>query len=84
MRSSDDVRADHPFGFDFTWDVEPDAEFAYMSNDADRGGGGERERGVHSEIEMPVFPRDRFGFDPVAGDRSLQRGAWVLDCGHSP
>ncbi len=81
--SGDDVRSDHPFGFDFTWNVEPDPAFAYMATD---GGGdpGESEQGVHSEIEMPVFPRDLFGFDPTTGDRSLQTGAWVLDCGHPP
>jgi hypothetical protein len=78
--SGDDVRADHPFGFDFTWDLAPDPKYAYMVTDD----GGNGEHGLHSEIEMPAFPRQLFGYDPKAGDRCLETGAWVLDCGHPP
>ncbi len=74
--STDDVRADHPFGFDYNWDLQLDADFAYMVPAP-----GDT---LHCEIEMPVFPRDALGYDPAPGDRGLVLGAWVLDCGHPP
>src|SRR5262249_16192988 len=39
---------------------------------------------LHTEIEQGLFPRDAFGFTPVEGDRALERGAWIFDCGHPP
>jgi hypothetical protein len=78
--STDDVRADHPFGYDFNFDVRLDAPFAFLGYGGDEGPTGE----IHCEVELGQIPRDAFGYAPAAGDRTLLRGVWVLDCGHPP
>ena len=76
--SYDDVMADHPFGLDTNFDVQPDADFAFFPYEADREGA------LHCEIEQRIFPRSDLGFSPAEGQRVLLRGVWVLDCGHPP
>ena len=76
--STDDVLADHPFGFDVNVDVAPDPPYAFLPFEQ------RSSSMLHTEVEMRTFPRDALGFAPQAGDRVLQRGAWILDCGHPP
>jgi hypothetical protein len=77
--STDDVLADHPFGFDFTFDVNLDAPFTFFHFSHDGPPGT-----VHAEIEQRIIPRTPLGFNPTDGDRTILRGVWVLDCGHPP
>lgn len=76
--SADDVLADHPFGTDVDADVAPDPEFAFLPFEHLRSSL------LHTEVEHRIFPRAALGFTPQAGDRTVMRGAWVLDCGHPP
>ncbi|MFL5312146.1 MAG: hypothetical protein ACJ79H_17065 [Myxococcales bacterium] len=78
--STDDVLADHPFGFDVVADVTPDAPFAFLPFN----GPVLTQRALHPEVETRIFPRTALGWVPQANDRTLMRGAWVLDCGHPP
>jgi hypothetical protein len=78
--SGDDVLGDHPFGYDFNVDVKLDDAFAFLTFRA----GGNAPTSLHTEIEVRTFPRDALGFTPQVGDRTLMRGAWILDCGHPP
>ncbi len=77
--SSDDVLADHPFGLDYSWDAAADPDFAFMPFAGDEGG-----TDLHLEIEQGTFPRHELGYEPAVGGRVLDRGVWVLDCGHPP
>ena len=79
--ASDDVLADHPFGLDVNSGVLPDPAFAFLADGGDEGGA---EATLHTEVETRTFPRAALGFVPQAGDRTLMRGVWVLDCGHPP
>ena len=76
--SNDDVLADHPFGTDVDVDIAPDAPYAFMPFQPLRSSF------LHAEVEVRAFPRAALGFAPQAGDRTLMRGNWVLDCGHPP
>jgi len=76
--SNDDVLADHPFGTDVDGDVMPDADFAFLPFEHDRS------TLLHTEVENRIVPRAALGYTPAAGDRTLMRGAWILDCGHPP
>ena len=76
--SNDDVLADHPFGTDVDGDVSPDADYLFLPFEHDRS------TLLHTEVENRIFPREALGYTPQAGDRTLMRGAWVLDCGHPP
>jgi hypothetical protein len=86
--SREDVLADHPFGNDVVSDVTPDAAFSYLPFSP-----AVTQRAIHPEVEMDIFPRPRpsatgveeeLGWTPQAADRTVMRGAWVLDCGHPP
>jgi hypothetical protein len=86
--STEDVLADHPFGKDVVSDVTPDATFSYLPFSP-----AVTQRAIHPEVETNIFPRPRspatrldpeLGWTPQADDRTLMRGAWVLDCGHPP
>jgi hypothetical protein len=80
----DDVLADHPFGADFNATVQLDAPFTMLAGghfeSEEEGGHGL----LHTELEDRIFTRQAFGFVPKGGDRTLSRGAWILDCGHPP
>jgi hypothetical protein len=78
--STDDVLADHPFGLDVVADVTPDAPFAFLPFN----GPVFSQRALHPEVETRTFPRTALGWVPQGNDRTLMRGAWVLDCGHPP
>jgi len=78
--SNDDVLADHPFHLDVVADVTPDVAFAFLPF----SGSAVTQRAIHPEVERNIFPRDALGWVPQANDRTLMRGAWVLDCGHPP
>lgn len=77
----DDVLADHPFGADFNSEVQLDAPYTFASGEHDEDGALGM---VHAEVEDRIFNRKALDFVPKAGDRSLLRGAWILDCGHPP
>ena len=77
--STDDVLADHPFRFDVVADVTPDADFSFLPFSAS----AVTQRAIHPEVERNIFP-DSLGWVPQVDDRTLMRGAWVLDCGHPP
>jgi len=77
--STEDVLADHPFGKDVVSDVTPDAAFSYLPFSP-----AVTQRAIHPEVEIDIFPRVELGWVPQADDRTLMRGAWVLDCGHPP
>ena len=77
--STDDVLADHPFRFDVVADVTPDADFSFLPF----SGSAVTQRAIHPEVERNIFP-DSLGWVPQVDDRTLMRGAWVLDCGHPP
>lgn len=76
--STDDVLADHPFGYDVNVDVAPDPGFAFLPYEHLRSSL------LHTEVEMRSFPRTALGYAPQPGDRAVMRGAWILDCGHPP
>ena len=78
--STDDVLADHPFGPDVNADVLLDPGFGFLLFE----GEGRTPSTLHTEVENRSFPRAQLGFTPQAGDRTLMRGAWILDCGHPP
>lgn len=80
-RSGLDFRPPHPFGFDLTWNVVPDAPFGAMV--VNRPGSAEGET-LHVELERGLFPDAAFGMTPQPGDRTLLRGSWIFDCGHPP
>jgi hypothetical protein len=77
----DDVLADHPFGADFNTQVQLDAPYTFTSGEHDEDGALGM---VHAEVEDRIFNRKALEFVPQAGDRTLLRGAWILDCGHPP
>jgi hypothetical protein len=78
--SDDDVLADHPFGTDVNADVKLDPPFAGLGFEP----GLPSDAPIHPEVELGVVPRTALGYTPQKGDRTLLRGAWVLDCGHPP
>ncbi len=78
--STEDVLADHPYGFDVVSDVVPDPAFAFMVFKAP----ALIPSAIHPEVEMRIFPRATLGWVPQANDRTLLRGSWILDCGHPP
>jgi hypothetical protein len=78
--STEDVLADHPYGFDFVSDVVPDSQFAFMVFKAP----ALTPNAIHPEVEERIFPRAALGWVPQANDRTLLRGVWILDCGHPP
>jgi hypothetical protein len=80
--SGDDVLADHPFGLDVNSDIALDAPYAFASFQPDETSAGMPT--IHTEIETRILPRDALGYKAAKGDRQLQRGVWVLDCGHPP
>src|SRR5207248_2030934 len=69
--SNDDVLADHPFRFDVTADVTPDAAFSFLPFN----GTAVTQRAIHPEVEENIFPRDALAWTPQANDRTLLRGA---------
>jgi hypothetical protein len=78
--STDDVLGDHPFGVDSNADITPDAPYTFQVF----RGESVAPDALHTEVEQRIFPRAALGYSPQAGDRALQRGAWILDCGHPP
>lgn len=80
--SGDDVLADHPFGVDTNTDLGLDPPYLFASFRPDVM--SSTTPVIHTEIELRILPRDALGYQVQKGDRQLQRGAWVLDCGHPP
>ena len=74
-----DTSFDHPFGWDFNANLQPDAPFAALAHNRDA-----QNTDLHVELELGLFPEAAFGFSPQAGDRAVFRGAWIWDCGHPP
>lgn len=77
--STDDVRGDHPFGNDVNPDVRLDPAYAFLGFRA-----GAPSTLLHTELETRTFPRAGLGWAAQPGDRVLERGLWILDCGHPP
>lgn len=79
-----DVPFAHPFGNDCSADILVDELYANLVYD-----GPEPPGVIHAELEsglFPHFPGDPPGcgtwISPVAGDRIIELGDWILDCGH--
>jgi hypothetical protein len=71
--------------YDFNVNILPDAQYRYLlggsaaTGTGNYAGTGEETARLHTEWEDLTLPR--FGW-PQAGDRVLERGSWVWDCGH--
>jgi hypothetical protein len=82
-RSGLDIRPDHPFGFDTTFDFHVDD--AFLDLVSNRAGDVDDENAIHAEIESGIYPDAAFGLAPTTpGDRVLLKGSWIYDCGHPP
>lgn len=80
----DDVLADHPFGPDHNADVLLDHAYRMLAGDFAEDGKPGQPDALHAEIEERIIPRQDLGYFPKVGDRTIMRGAWILDCGHPP
>jgi hypothetical protein len=73
---------DNPAGheaYDFNVNIAPDAGDTYLLATGNYAGSGEETGRLHTEWEDLTIPKFAW---PEPGDRVMQRGSWVWDCGH--
>jgi hypothetical protein len=74
--------ADLAFGhdaYDFNLNLLVDAQYDSLLGTANYLGNGEETQRLHTEMEDTVVPKFAW---PEPGDRVMEKGSWVWDCGH--
>jgi hypothetical protein len=84
---SGDLPPTHPFGRDFTFNMQLDPAYSQLSLKLGPGLGGNAPGFLHTEIPLGRLPHDSTGnvldgFLPSEGDRAAAYGHWIIDCGH--
>jgi hypothetical protein len=65
--------------YDFNVNILPDPQYAFLLGTANLAGQGEEAGRLHTEREDNTIPKFAW---PEPGDRIMELGSWVWDCGH--
>ncbi len=84
---SGDLPPTHPFGRDFTFNMQLDPAYTQLSLKLGPGLTDLQPGFLHTEIPLGRLPHDGTGnvldgFLPQEGDRAAAYGHWIIDCGH--